>query len=67
MPNREQWIIRHIEALEQSIVNANEAIGDLKRELMLIKGKTTNQHSLNCAPIYDPFYEKAIAGEYEKR
>ena len=58
---REQWLQRKIELKRQAVVLMEEEIGDLESELA-----AERRHSLNCAPIYDPFLETEIIPEEVK-
>lgn len=42
MPTRETYLRREIELLEQKIIQYQEAVGDMKRELLTIQGKPMN-------------------------
>jgi len=63
MPTREHYLIRKIEYLESERNTINNLLGDLNRELMILRGMPVNsqqnyggdihprERSLNCAPV----------------
>jgi len=58
----EAWLKRRIELKEQAISIMQEEIRGLEQELAREEG-----HSLNCAPIYDPFLETEIIPEEARK
>jgi hypothetical protein len=62
MPTNEEFLRRQIELKETEVIDLQEEIGDLRRELRVIQGKVVNNQSglggsIEPKPIFDPFME----------